>query len=141
MLVHHRVTPSSMSPVPIYIPGFLLNNTAMNKPTYPRTANPPVTYTELYKIIKAWSNSILLLRINHESKQTICGLAWNPKGNKEFAYTDNQVGMCVYSSLNQKFLPWIGTCNTGVHSVLNLWMIVILTNNFPCTSVIFCDTD
>ena len=72
---------------------------------------------ELYKIIiEAWLNSILLVRINHESKQTICGLAWNPKGNKEFAYTDNQVGKLT--SLNQKSLPWIGTCNTGVHCVL-----------------------
>ena len=34
---------------------------------------------------------ILILRINHESGLTICGLAWNPKGNNEIAYTDNQV--------------------------------------------------
>ena len=34
---------------------------------------------------------ILCLRINHESGLTICGLAWNPKGNNEIAYTDNQV--------------------------------------------------
>ena len=33
----------------------------------------------------------LFLRINHESGLTICGLAWNPKGNNEIAYTDNQV--------------------------------------------------
>lgn len=33
----------------------------------------------------------LFLRINHESGQTICGLAWNPKGNNEIAYTDDQV--------------------------------------------------
>lgn len=42
----------------------------------------------------------LFVRINHESGQTICGLAWNPKGNKELAYTDNQV--CFYLTvLNQ----------------------------------------
>ena len=42
----------------------------------------------------------LFVRINHESGQTICGLAWNPKGNEELAYTDNQV--CFYLTvLNQ----------------------------------------
>lgn len=42
----------------------------------------------------------LFVRINHESGHTICGLAWNPKGNKELAYTDNQV--CFYLTvLNQ----------------------------------------
>ena len=42
----------------------------------------------------------LFVRINHESGQTICGLAWNPKGNKELAHTDNQV--CFYLTvLNQ----------------------------------------
>ena len=34
---------------------------------------------------------IFFLRINHESGLTICGLAWNPKGNNEVAFTDNQV--------------------------------------------------
>lgn len=35
-------------------------------------------------------------RITHENGHTICGLAWNPKGNKEIAYTDNQgqFGVC-----------------------------------------------
>ena len=34
-------------------------------------------------------------RITHENGHTICGLAWNPKGNKEIAYTDNQVSKIV----------------------------------------------
>ena len=34
-------------------------------------------------------------RITHENGHTICGLAWNPKGNKEIAYTDNQVSKNV----------------------------------------------
>ena len=42
----------------------------------------------------------LFVRINHESGQTVCGLAWNPKGNKELAYTDNQV--CVYLTVLKK---------------------------------------
>ncbi|CAH3160505.1 unnamed protein product [Porites lobata] len=42
------------------------------------------------------SSQTVIERINHESGQTICGLAWNPKGNKELAYTDNQgqFGVC-----------------------------------------------
>ena len=40
----------------------------------------------------------LFVRINHESGQTICGLAWNPKGNKELAYTDNQVSFYLNQS-------------------------------------------
>ena len=34
---------------------------------------------------------IFILRINHETGLTISGLAWNPKGNNEIAFTDNQV--------------------------------------------------
>ena len=34
-------------------------------------------------------------RITHENGHTICGLAWNPKGNKEIAFTDNQVSKIV----------------------------------------------
>ncbi|KAJ7390586.1 WD repeat and HMG-box DNA binding-domain containing protein 1 [Desmophyllum pertusum] len=37
------------------------------------------------------SSQMVIERINHEGGQTICGLVWNPKGNKEIAYTDNQV--------------------------------------------------
>ena len=40
----------------------------------------------------------LFVRINHESGQTICGLAWNPKGNKELAYSDNQVSFYLNQS-------------------------------------------
>lgn len=42
------------------------------------------------------SAQTVIERINHGSKQTICGLAWNPKGNREFAYADNQgqFGVC-----------------------------------------------
>lgn len=40
---------------------------------------------------RQFTGFILFLRINHESGQTICGLAWNPKGNNEIAYTDDQV--------------------------------------------------
>ena len=40
----------------------------------------------------------LFVRINHKSGQTICGLAWNPKGNKELAYTDNQVNFYLNQS-------------------------------------------
>ncbi|XP_015762017.1 PREDICTED: WD repeat and HMG-box DNA-binding protein 1-like [Acropora digitifera] len=42
------------------------------------------------------SNKTVIERINHESKQAICGLVWNPRGNRELAYTDNQgqFGVC-----------------------------------------------
>jgi len=52
---------------------------------------------------------LYVLRINHESGLTICGLVWNPKGNKEIAYTDNQVmvrddlanlGSCVLKEIH-----------------------------------------
>ncbi|KAL9958070.1 hypothetical protein ACROYT_G035038 [Oculina patagonica] len=42
------------------------------------------------------SSQMVIERISHESGQQICGLVWNPKGNKEIAYTDNQgqFGVC-----------------------------------------------
>jgi len=42
------------------------------------------------------SSQMVIERINHESGLTICGLVWNPKGNNEIAYTDNQgqFGVC-----------------------------------------------
>ena len=42
----------------------------------------------------------LIYRITHEGGQTICGLAWNPKGNKEIAYTDNQVNKIVFTEIS-----------------------------------------
>ncbi|XP_067018365.1 WD repeat and HMG-box DNA-binding protein 1-like [Acropora muricata] len=42
------------------------------------------------------SSKTVIERINHESKQAISGLVWNPRGNRELAYTDNQgqFGVC-----------------------------------------------
>ena len=56
----------------------------------------------------------LFVRINHESGQTICGLAWNPKGNKELAYSDNQVSFYLNqsSSLSRHNLLDDWSCTT-----------------------------
>lgn len=42
------------------------------------------------------SLQMVIERINHETGLTISGLAWNPKGNNEIAFTDNQgqFGVC-----------------------------------------------
>ena len=49
-------------------------------------------------------------RIAHENGHTICGLAWNPKGNKEIAYTDNQVNGVISCRCFKMF--W-SRCQTG----------------------------
>lgn len=66
-------------------------------------------HTLEYCPIPPLTGFILSLRINHESGLTICGLVWNPKGNNEIAYTDNQV--TVRDELTKSWLmckrnPW-----------------------------------
>ena len=88
----------------------------------------------------------LFVRINHESGQTICGLAWNPKGNKELAYSDNQVSFYLNqsSSLSRHNLlddwscttvcPWKCWHQVSVHSYQAVDHLRVTNINFLLTN-------
>ncbi|KAJ7390585.1 WD repeat and HMG-box DNA binding-domain containing protein 1 [Desmophyllum pertusum] len=81
------------------------------------------------------SSQMVIERIIHEGGQTICGLVWNPKGNKEIAYTDNQgqFGVCenVIPKEDVKTSNGPVTANDSMDDSLmvSAWMAIVTMNS------------